>query len=139
MMLYPAMNELLEEIPSRYKLVNVVAARARQIATEAETEKIMLEDKPVSMAIREVAEGKLSDEYWENCYKKTAQPEAEDVVLNTEEAPSAEEVEIVADTVDVELAEALEGAENPEPLAENPELLAEAPEETDAAEEPAED
>ena len=28
MMLYPAMSELLEQVPSRYKLVNVVAARA---------------------------------------------------------------------------------------------------------------
>ena len=32
MMLYPAMSELLEQVPSRYKLVNVVAARARKIA-----------------------------------------------------------------------------------------------------------
>ena len=30
MMLYPAMSELLEQVPSRYKLVNVVAARARK-------------------------------------------------------------------------------------------------------------
>ena len=36
MMLYPAMNELLAQVPSRYKLVNVVAARARQIAIEAD-------------------------------------------------------------------------------------------------------
>ena len=31
-MLYPPMSELLEHIPSRYLLVNVVARRARQIA-----------------------------------------------------------------------------------------------------------
>lgn len=59
MMLYPAMNELLDQVPSRYKLVNVVAARARQIANQAEYEEQMLEDKPVSMAIREIAEGKV--------------------------------------------------------------------------------
>ena len=58
MMLYPPMNELLKEIPSRYMLVNVVAQRARQIASEAEEEGISLEDKPVSLALREVAEGK---------------------------------------------------------------------------------
>ena len=52
MMLYPAMSELLEQVPSRYKLVNVVAARARKIAAKAERENIMLEDKPVSIAIR---------------------------------------------------------------------------------------
>lgn len=59
MMLYPAMNKLLKQVPSRYQLVNVVAARARQIAAEAEEQGIALEDKPVSIAIREVAEGKL--------------------------------------------------------------------------------
>ena len=57
MMLKPAMNELLDQIPSRYMLVNVVAQRARQIASVAE-EGISLEDKPVSLALREVAEGK---------------------------------------------------------------------------------
>ena len=36
MMLYPPMNQLLKEVPSRYMLVNVVAQRARQIASEAE-------------------------------------------------------------------------------------------------------
>ena len=61
MMLYPAMNELLEQVPSRYKLVNVVAARARRIANEAEYAEEMLEDKPVSIAIREIAEGKVPD------------------------------------------------------------------------------
>ena len=61
MMLYPAMNELLEQVPSRYKLVNVVAARARRIANEAEYAEEMLEDKPVRIAIREIAEGKLPD------------------------------------------------------------------------------
>ena len=61
MMLYPAMNDLLAQIPSRYQLVNVVAHRARQIAQEAEEQGIALEDKPVSIAIEEIAEGKLPD------------------------------------------------------------------------------
>ena len=59
MMLYPPMNQLLKEIPSRYMLINVVAQRARQIASEAEDAGIPLDDKPVSLAIREVADGKL--------------------------------------------------------------------------------
>ena len=59
-MLYPPMSELLKHIPSRYLLVNVVAQRARQIASEAEEEGISLEDKPVTLAIREVADGKLT-------------------------------------------------------------------------------
>ena len=66
-MLYPAMSELLKHIDSRYLMVNVVARRARQISIESETFHIPLEDKPVTLAIREVAEGKLTgyvkDEY----------------------------------------------------------------------------
>ena len=57
MMLYPAMNKLNEYIPNRYMMVNVVARRVRQIALEAENNGQILEDKPVTMAINEVAEG----------------------------------------------------------------------------------
>ena len=60
MMLKPPMNELLAQVPSRYMLVNVVAQRARQIASEAEEEGISLEDKPVTLALQEVAEGKYA-------------------------------------------------------------------------------
>lgn len=59
-MLYPAMANLLKHIDSRYLMVNVIARRARQISIESETYHIPLEDKPVTLAIREVAEGKLS-------------------------------------------------------------------------------
>ena len=56
-MLYPAMNKLTEYIPNRYMMVNVVARRARQIAQEAEVNGEPLEEKPVTLAIDEVAEG----------------------------------------------------------------------------------
>ena len=59
MMLYPAMNKLTSYIPNRYMLVNVVARRARQIAEAADESGEHLEDKPVTMAIHEVAEGTL--------------------------------------------------------------------------------
>ena len=59
MMLYPAMNKLTSYIPNRYMLVNVVARRARQIAEAADESGEHLADKPVTMAIHEVAEGKL--------------------------------------------------------------------------------
>lgn len=66
-MLYPPVAELLTNVQSRYLLVNVVASRARQIAAEAAELDEELTDKPVTMAIREVAEGKLTaglkDEY----------------------------------------------------------------------------
>ena len=58
MMLYPPMKDLLANVHSRYELVNVVACRAREIAFEAEQTGTALEDKPVSIAIREVAAGK---------------------------------------------------------------------------------
>lgn len=77
MMLYPAMNELLEQVPSRYKLVNVVAARARQIAAQAESQDIMLEDKPVSIAIQEIAQGKLPQEPAEVPAEPAAEEEEE--------------------------------------------------------------
>lgn len=59
MMLYPAMSELNHYIPNRYMLVNVVARRARQIAATAEDLGEHLYEKPVTMAIHEVAGGKL--------------------------------------------------------------------------------
>ena len=59
-MLYPPVADLLKNVDSRYLLVNVVAHRARQIADEAETFQEELTEKPVTMAICEVAEGKLS-------------------------------------------------------------------------------
>jgi len=66
-MLYPPVADLLKDVESRYLLVNVVAHRARQIAAEAEEFNEELTEKPVTLAIREVADGKLNaslkDEY----------------------------------------------------------------------------
>lgn len=66
-MLYPPVADLLKNVSSRYLLVNVVANRARQIALEADALQEELPEKPVTLAIQEVADGKLSaslkDEY----------------------------------------------------------------------------
>lgn len=59
-MLYPPVADLLKNVSSRYLLVNVVARRARKIASDAEQMQEELPEKPVTLAIREVAEGKLS-------------------------------------------------------------------------------
>lgn len=59
-MLYPAMDKLTSVVPNRYMLVNVVARRARQIAEEAEMTGLHLAEKPVTLAIHEVADGKLT-------------------------------------------------------------------------------
>ena len=58
-MLYPAMNKLTGYVPNRYMLVNVVARRARQIADEAEENFVKLEEKSVTLAIDEIALGKI--------------------------------------------------------------------------------
>ena len=68
-MLYPPVADLLKNVQSRYLLVNVVAQRARQIAQEAEEMQEELPKKPVTLAIEEVAEGKLSATLKEE-YKK---------------------------------------------------------------------
>ena len=58
-MLYPPVADLLKNVDSRYLLVNVVAQRAREIAAEADEMQEELTEKPVTLAIWEVAEGKL--------------------------------------------------------------------------------
>ena len=61
-MLYPPVADLLKNVSSRYLLVNVGAQRARKIAEEAEAQQEELTEKPVTLAIWEVADGKLAAE-----------------------------------------------------------------------------
>lgn len=58
MKLYP-INELLHGVASRYELVNMVAHRARQLASEADNENISLPEKPVTIALDEAYDGCL--------------------------------------------------------------------------------
>ena len=66
-MLYPPIADLLEQVDGRYLLVNVVAKRAREIAQDANDNDVNLPEKPVTMAIKEVAAAQLTatlkDEY----------------------------------------------------------------------------
>ena len=59
-MLYPPVADLLKNVSSRYLLVNVLAQRARTIAEDAETYQQELTEKPVTLAIKEVAAGKVT-------------------------------------------------------------------------------
>ena len=59
-MLYPPVADMLKNVESRYLLVNVVAQRARQLAEEAEQLQEKLPEKPVTLAVREVAAGELT-------------------------------------------------------------------------------
>jgi DNA-directed RNA polymerase subunit omega len=53
------MSDLLKNIDNRYLLVNITATRAREVAEKAEARKEKLSEKPVKIAINEIAEGKL--------------------------------------------------------------------------------
>ena len=75
MMLYPAMNDLLKQVPSRSQLVNVVAHRAREISTEAELAGEPLDEKSVSIAIQEVADGKLDEQLEQMNQLEQSQPQ----------------------------------------------------------------
>ena len=65
-MLRPAMSQIIKKDDSNYRFVVAVAKRAREIAEEAEEEKIPLEEKPVKLAVEEFAAGK---------YKMTSHPD----------------------------------------------------------------
>lgn len=54
-MLNPAIGKLLEAYDSKYQLVLDVAHRARVIAATAEKNKISLDEKPVNLALNELA------------------------------------------------------------------------------------
>lgn len=97
MMLYPSMSELMKKVDSRYMLVNVVAKRAREISAEAERTEEYLEEKSVSIAIREIAEGKV------NVIRHDA--DAEEAVEAVEDEEAAEEAEEAAEEAEAEETE----------------------------------
>ncbi len=57
MMLYPAIGELEKVTQSRYALVTITAKRARQLLEQSEQEGTTLADKPVKLAINDIANG----------------------------------------------------------------------------------
>ena len=58
-MLYPSLASLLDQVNSRYLLVNIIARRARDVSTSAAERDEPFEGKPVSKAIEEIASGEL--------------------------------------------------------------------------------
>ena len=63
-MLRPAMSQILKPGESYYEFVVAVAHKAREIASEAEENKVLLEEKPVTLAVQMFANGeeKLADQ-----------------------------------------------------------------------------
>ncbi len=54
----PDLSSVLSNHMSRYSLVRATAKRAREISEEAENDGIILVEKPVSIAIDEIIDGK---------------------------------------------------------------------------------
>ncbi|MGE4283331.1 MAG: DNA-directed RNA polymerase subunit omega [Clostridia bacterium] len=59
-MIYPSINKLMENVDSRYTLVVETAKRARDIAQGAPSLVKCNSDKPVTVAVNEIAEGKVT-------------------------------------------------------------------------------
>ncbi len=59
-MIYPAIGNLMEKFKSRYSLVIGVAKRAREIYQTGVTFTECKSSKPVTVAINEIAENKVS-------------------------------------------------------------------------------
>ncbi|MDO5014873.1 MAG: DNA-directed RNA polymerase subunit omega [Clostridia bacterium] len=58
-MLNPDIKKLIDKQEiNRYALVTGVAKRARQIASDAEDKDMILQDKPISMALQELIDDK---------------------------------------------------------------------------------
>ena len=58
-MLYPSLASLLEQVNSRYLLVNIIAKRARELSDKAREDYGSSNEKAVSQAIGEIAAGEL--------------------------------------------------------------------------------
>lgn len=56
-MLNPDLREVLKNHLSRYSLVTATAKRARIIAEEIEEKKMIITEKPVSIAVEEILRG----------------------------------------------------------------------------------
>lgn len=54
-MLNPAIGKLINNCDNRYALVNKIAKKARKISAEYEAKEEILVEKPVSIAINEMA------------------------------------------------------------------------------------
>ncbi len=68
-MMYPPMDELLEKVDNRYTLVVETAKRARQLVDGAPRLVKVTVDKPVTIAVREINEGKIRYERPVDNYK----------------------------------------------------------------------
>lgn len=60
MMVEPSVTDLLKKVDNRYELVIASSKRARQIASGSKPMTIVDEKSPVTLAVNEIAEGKVT-------------------------------------------------------------------------------
>lgn len=61
-MIYPTLKDLLVKVDSKYTLVVAVAKRARQLVDGQPKLTKTISNKPVTVAVNEIAEGKIGYE-----------------------------------------------------------------------------
>ena len=100
-MLKPSMQELMARVNNRYLLVNLAAQRARDITLEAEAAQEKIPEKPVKIAIDEIAAGKI-------VYREGPKPEPAvnmDTVISSFDSNTTNTVGNAAAAADTEAAE----------------------------------
>jgi DNA-directed RNA polymerase subunit omega len=68
-MIFPSLSDLMKNIDSRYTLVVLIAKRARQLVDGSQKLVKCNSDKPVTIAIHEVYENKITYERLKNSIK----------------------------------------------------------------------
>jgi DNA-directed RNA polymerase omega subunit len=101
-MLNPSMQDLMKKVNNRYLLVNLAAQRARDIALNAEAAEEKIPEKPVKIALDEIASGKVA-------YCEGAKPEttADDVLETANWNTADEEVLLEEDALTEDVTEEL--------------------------------
>lgn len=108
-MIKPGITTLSKCVDSRYTLVTMVAKRARMIGTSGEGLVPCTSKKPVSIAVEEVASGKVGYLRRERCYNEDTfymdnikddainldEVNLEELNLNTEAEPEIEDDELI--------------------------------------------
>jgi len=125
-------EDCLDKVGSRFELVLLAAKRARQLAMGRDALVEWENDKPTVVALREIAEGKITAELLNELEK--AHKEAEEFLLEG----AAEEI---GEEIPAEQAKAAEPAEQPQAGAEpgeQPQVNAEASEQPQASAEASE-
>ncbi len=89
MMIKPGISELSRCVDSRYTLVTMAAKRARMLGENNEEVKDTESLKPVSKAVREIAEGKVS--YTRGSLSTTPDMDWQTELIEVEETVSEEE------------------------------------------------